>query len=524
MSAVATELYTHENIFKTIILPLYQKYPEISWFANDNVAASNEGAAKEDSEQSWTLSLAQAQTFQYKGKKYIELERMLHSVVCFNLLMDGSEQAYQYWIRGQATDKLLKVSFDVLKNMAKKYINSPVLREAVEASLVYSDLGKTSEAKKRAQFVNIHQKDHDDFMEAVYSAPRDILVKIAPSFTKLDEDAKNIILNLHLAIPLHWGHASHLEGGKSMFTRLVKRKKKIGESISPSLMDAYVKMAFLIQVCDVAASRAHESLQGFKPFVDATFRCYYTVLTTVENLLQNNNSNEDTALTTLANYTANQLGYDLKEDKEKAENLVIARMGAFLRFSTKEEGATLKHAVEAFTKSNPSEWELVKVQFALTSGFNAWKRNPTYAPTVVLNLFSSSKTKATERYLVAIRGFVVLAKITAQYEKYGHHNSDMPLCLNGLARQAYDNPEWFTAVVDITELDWSKPSDVVIKTKTTEKPPLILSFEASIKAASVVVNPIEETCKNITGNNQIANAAIAACGDKFQVDTKNIKL
>ena len=268
--------YTQEYLFRTVIVPAFQAYPEIAWFADDEVAATNEGSVM-DSSQSWTSLLVNAGILENRNKKYIELDRMLHSLICLHLLKDGSQSAHLYWVQKQSSSPLTKESFKEIHDFIKNYANTPDAFKAIEASLVYSDLGKTPKAKKYAKEHGIMKSDHDDFMETVYSAPAEVRAKVIPSFEKLNKNVQQHVLGLHLAVPLHWGHALHLEGGKAMFSRLIARR-------NPPTTH-HVKQAFLIQVCDVAASQAHVNLQGSIAFNELTWLGYKTVLEVVEDLL-----------------------------------------------------------------------------------------------------------------------------------------------------------------------------------------------------------------------------------------------
>lgn len=439
--------YSQDYLFKKVIMPTFKSYPEIAWFADDNVAATNEGTIN-SSFQSWTALLVTERLLENKNKKYIELERMLHSLVCLYLLKEGSESAYLYWKQGQKTSPLTKESFDKLHKLTHEYTNTDDAYKAIEASLVYSDLGKTPEAKKHASEQRIIKSDHDDFMEAIYSAPAEIRAKVIPSFEYLSKGVQQHILDLHLAVPLHWGHALHLEGGKTMFSRLVT-----GNAF-PSAH--HVKQAFIIQVCDVAASQAHVNPQGSVAFNELTWLGYKTVLEVVESLLEHRNTEQ--ALLELTNKRAEQLKISTIESPEKS--LILARAGSFLRLYTPIEGVLLQKAASAVWK--PEDWKIIQEVFGLDSGINHWTRNPTYLTTVMLNLFNTPSQTVEQKYQKALAGMLVLAKIATAYQNRGHHRSEEPLCFNNLAAQAREHPEYFTKEFEISQINWSDPRNIVI--------------------------------------------------------------
>lgn len=437
-------MYTQDYLFSTIISRIYNSYPEIGWFADDGVAATNEGGSTRNQNSSWSSLLGM-------GKKYIELERMLHSVVCFYLLKDGSEEAYNYWVKDQEQidNRLTKESFVQLHQVLMQYIGIDTEAfKAIEASLVYSDLGKTPEAKKRAKLQGIIKSDHDDFMEAVYSALPEVREKIIPSFEQLSDPIKQHILSLHKIVPLHWGHALHLEGGEQMFA-------KIQVSRDPQAF-SFIKQAFLIQVCDAAASQAHVNLNGFIAFNQHTYLGYKIVLKAVENLWVDVDSNKTTnALLFLTNQKLKQLGIN---------SLVLARIGAFLRLYKVAEGKLLQAAADDTWGSE--DREIVQEMFGLITrtGINSWPRNPTYMPAVLINLFNSDQTLSlSKKFQRTVQGALILAKICQQYQERGYHHSlENPLCFNKLAGQARNNPEWFSDKFDVAQIDWRDPENITV--------------------------------------------------------------
>lgn len=79
--------YSNEEIYQKIILPLCRSFPEVAWFADDRVAVTQE-AAGQTQKAGWTERLTSTESLYKKGKgKYIELERMLSSIVFFNLFL-----------------------------------------------------------------------------------------------------------------------------------------------------------------------------------------------------------------------------------------------------------------------------------------------------------------------------------------------------------------------------------------------------------------------------------------------------
>jgi len=463
-SKAQDSVYSQEQLFYQVVLPLYQSYPEIAWFADPEVAATQEGTGGNFGP-SWTAALVREGLLPKTDKKYVELERMLHSLVCFRLLLEGSPAAYRYWVQSQERDSLSWKSFQALHRLAQEQTKTREARKSIEASLVYSDLGKTPEAKRRAGYFGLIQKDHDEFMEAVYSAPIEVRNNILPSFEHLSPRVQERVLALHSQVPLHWGHVVHLEGGAGMFSRLVAEHSQHSSQVHR--VD-FVKQAYLIQVCDVAAAQAHRSLRGSITFNEFTYLQYQGVLKTVEKLLKTKDAK--IAFLDLAYSKLDIFGYSKKAIEQKEgvfqKLFILSRIGSFLRLHNKQEGALLKNTAEAHW--SPEDWTIVEEMFGFESGINLWKRNPTYMPAVVLNLFNST-LKVSEKYERALTGAFILAQIAKEYQIRGFQDSNTPLCFNSMAAQAQKYPQWFSKSWSISQLDWSHPDSVVLNVSTVHE-------------------------------------------------------
>lgn len=436
--------FDQETLFNTILTPLMKAYAEIIWFADPNVAATTEQTGNaSNGTKSWTQMLSQKGYIDTTSKKYIELERMLHSIVCLHLLKDGSDQAYRYWIKAQGPGALQQKDFQNLHSLINTLIkqNKDAFK-ILEANLVYSDLGKTPEAKKRALQFNIHHPDHDDFMEAIYTANPKIRAQIIPSFQVLPQAVQLGILALHQAVPLHWGHAIHLEGGEKMFHKLL--------SAHHHPQAEQVHQAYISQICDVAASAAHINLNGAVAFNHSAYLGYESVVNTVFSVLKSRNAK--IALQTLMQDRMTWLGYSTEAPSSSASKTtaeattkmrILCRLGAFLRFYSKEEGQALKEAAESRLQSN--DWQLLIQVFDIDQGVNLWNRNPTYMTTVLLNLQSTlTGHPLLKRCQSILDGAVILANIIQRAEQFNCHQLLTPICFNTLAGQVRLNPKWLS--------------------------------------------------------------------------------
>ncbi len=443
------DIYTQEQLFAKIVLPVFKLYPEIAFLANNNrIAATSEGTASNNDANSWTSFLAREGLLENTSQKYIELERTLHSLVCFNLIVDGSKSAYNYWKQQQKFAILTVDSFNKLHNLVAHSVNTHEIFKAIEASLVYSDLGKSQEIKNLGAKEGLMIDDHDDFMQALYSSNATIRKKIIPSFESLPHNIKQHIVELNASVPIHWGYILQLEGGQHMFTKLLNGNRITVE---------FLQQNFLINICDIAGALAHVMPLGSLTFNEHVWGAFQMVLETIEQFLTHRNPSK--AYLDLMHKKANYLGYPL-DNKDKDEKFaILTRLGFFLRLYNREDGALLKKYSDIIYSTK--EYLLVKKCFGINSGINTWKHHPTYIPAVLLNLFNST-SEISDKYKNALNGFIVLAKIIDEYQKLEYNNSESPLCFNKLAAQAKFNPELFAETFEISQINWDDPKNLII--------------------------------------------------------------
>lgn len=225
---------------------------------------------------SWTHALiSEGKISESNAKgKYIELERMLSSLVFLNLFYVGGDSAYSKLISVQnEKEKLSRDSFDSIHHLTKRVIKNDATFKAVEAMLVYSDLGKTPKAREKTKDLNINCIDHDDWIEAVLSQenPSDIS-KVIPSFFELPKENKMLLQKVAGAMKVHLGHVLHLEGGEKMFD-------KFKAAVSTGDIDKDIlEFAFLIQLCDVAASAGQVTNEGSLALTEDAYQGYAIVI------------------------------------------------------------------------------------------------------------------------------------------------------------------------------------------------------------------------------------------------------
>lgn len=451
--------YSNEEIYQKIIFPLCRSFPEIAWFADDRVAVTQE-AAGQTQKAGWTERLTSTESSFKKGKgKYIELERMLSSIVFFNLFLckasDGVkegdeyqkvlEKSYQKFVSVQRNgEKLSFQGFLGLHTLARKVVRNKELYEAVVLMLVMSDLGKTPEAKKRALEVNLLKSDHDDFIEGLLSFPEntrerktklETIIQIFPSFQNVPETTQALLQKVASAMKIHLGHVYHIEGGQQMFAKF---EGAVSKGVVTS---AILDFAFLIQLSDVAASVAHIDCNGSLALNENTYQGYCLVGESLRKIQQGGSSKD--ALLFYLKSRGRLLGLSADTPMQR----VLIRLASWLRFFSPEEGILLQKGLERLSDKQKN---LLVEQFGIEEpqvGMNAWARNPTYVPAVLVNLLQLQKTDEPKQVKVerALEGACCIAIVLQRYAEVPEHRHSLnPLSFNGYAGIAGKTPKFLS--------------------------------------------------------------------------------
>lgn len=439
--------YTEKEFLEKIILPLIKEYAEICWFADDKVAITQEvGGAIQAS--SWTSILSQIKDnsgqglIKIKTGKYIELERMLSSIIFFHLFYDGSEQAYQKFVSVQKNDQRLAkeiLSFESFKKihaLARKVACNEACYQSVVSMLIWSDLGKTPKALSKAQSIlKSIPPDHDDFIESVLSQEAELVSQVIPGFKQLASEIQILIKHVASAMKVHLGHVLHLEGGEGMFNKFnlaVKQGK-----VTPKVFD----FAFLIQLCDVSASSAQLNNEGSLTLTENTYQGYQLVAQTLK-VIQSQGTSSDAL-----QFYLKARGEFLNINPNTPFNRVLIRIAAMLRIYSKEDAQILLKLGEGLAENAKNRLvEQFGIEAGKEQGINAWKRNPTYVPAVFINLarFNDKDEAQDLKIQRAVEGVVCVAEILQKYgQVMENRNAEHPLSLNALAGLANKQPKLF---------------------------------------------------------------------------------
>lgn len=402
-----------------------KQHPEILWLADKDVCKTEEGHA----------TLEGSYSEQLFGQKYIEFDRTIMTIYCLKLILDGSDRAYEIFTADQNVNvKLSRKSFAALHLQAKHILESGFkglskleIAQAIETALVLGDIGKSEKAREQFKPYGIGAFDHDDFhgeaMQVLQKHPQ-----ICPSFVKLPTAAKKLLIDT--ANLAHYGHITHLEGGREMFARLKKNSQILRNPIMLSF-DLFV------HTCDVTGALGHVNNKSSLVYTEHSHLAIQAMGSAVKVLLKPRSSEID-AYNAYLKIRASWLGLNFKDQSER----ILAKIGAMLRLFTVEEGTILKKAMLSLNYDISSKIFLaLDIQEDLLN-----LRTPTYMPAVLVNLLNNHELGVSrkERLFQAIKiGLPFIAKVLEHHKNLalsGKINPKIPLCFNKAARVAKLSP------------------------------------------------------------------------------------
>ncbi|CAF24730.1 unnamed protein product [Candidatus Protochlamydia amoebophila UWE25] len=140
--------------------------------------------------------------------------------------------------------------------------------QAMEASLVLGDIGKSGKAREIFNPYGANAPDHDDFHgEAMQILER--YPNHCPTFDELAPSAKKLLLQT--ANLAHYGHVTHLEGGPGMFSKLKQ------SSLLSSFPIAFA-FDFFVHTCDVAGALGHVNNRSSLVYTESFHQAMQSVM------------------------------------------------------------------------------------------------------------------------------------------------------------------------------------------------------------------------------------------------------
>lgn len=403
------------------------QYPEILWLADEKVRTTEEGLANPH---------AGAYSEMLFGKKHIEFDRTLMTLLCLKLALDGSDRAYEEFTQIQpSASRLTRESFDALHLQGKKLLESrweglsrEEMAQAMETSLILGDIGKSEQARVIFKPYGATAPDHDDFhgeaMPIIAQRP-----ELSPSFQSLPSAAKQLLLKTtNLA---HFGHVTHLEGGPQILEPLAESRLV---SSDPVAFD----FAFFVHTCDVAGALGHVNNRSSVTYTQLTHQAVQGTKESVKVLSDPQKKAEDAYF----DYVAKRASW-VGLNAEIPGDRVLARIAAMLRLFTPEEGAVLREGMERID-------EVARME--IIANLDAHNREnpgrtPTYMPALLVNLANNAELGETpaERLSHAISiGLPFISRVLDRHQKMlanGEADPNIPLNFNPIAGIAKSTPD-----------------------------------------------------------------------------------
>ena len=376
--------------------------------------------------------------------RFVELDRMLSSLLwCLGFSNDAidSQDVFETTVEKQANDKLTQENFAEITSLFAEIKAKPNQYRALQAALIFSDLGKTEQAEAKAAELGMHlPPDHDDFMEALLSQENAIIKQVLPSVDAIDPAAFLIIKNISLALKVHFGHVKHLEGGATQLLAGFQDACRKGLMTKDVL-----KLGFAVHLCDVASSAAHVD-----PLRNAITESSYQFDKLVYAMLNSILDGTDYNAAFKEFYQNNIVKAHFGVETEMPLDHVAIRIATMLRWRSENGFAAIKTAL-----GNLGEMDKQLVIDTMQPGglFDSLPRNPSYFNSFLLNIASSTENDKAE--LVA-KALVSEVKVLRKFADKAHQAPSYRLCFVKLANAAKDNPSFFTTDtfnLDDIELD-----------------------------------------------------------------------
>lgn len=326
-----------------------------------------------------------------KGDRYQELERTLTSLYCYLLLLNGSDEAYNFFIAAQTmipeikkSDWLTRESFDNIHSRLHDVIGTDDYCDdranVLLYLIVYSDLGKSPAIKE------LLRKNHPDFnlqqnpdglMTDILKLTDEEIAAILPGFEDLSVYAKKMLREAYPIMNACQGHIYFLERGKRTFDIVAKALENIpreNRATALNLVDA-------AQFIDAMGAQGQKNIFGSvtctEPFaqgyalVHKELQLLETAMSVTEGIDDPVDRAAAIAFNEYLETRATWLGLKAKEDKQPLNTTqqLLTRLGCCIRGATPEFGKKVK---EEYANVAPFH-ELLETQLGFSeAGLEGW--------------------------------------------------------------------------------------------------------------------------------------------------------
>jgi FMN phosphatase YigB (HAD superfamily) len=434
---------------------------ELNYYTHPGVAitAHQVGALHKES---WTeLLIAKGVIPATKGvDKYIELERTLAALYCFQLCLDEN---YQDFVEAQTdNDKLNRRNFEKLCKFVKGITANENSKATIINLILKSDLGKSPAVRELAGNAGIDPRlDTDELMLAILRLNHSEIIKILPSFAAMSDASKSLLVKSYPMMLTCYGHLYFLEGGIQTLENMAAGLRTIPETERKELLS----LVSVAQLFDAIGAQGQLNMNGSVTCTNNFYDGYMDVLETF-NLLEaylvmpDIEDPIDSALYVHVDDRGAKVYLYDNTFKDRTDFEVVMRLVCTLRIFDTDVAHKLKIAYDGL---KPEYRELLRTQLSLERGvgINAFSHSPHYVASSAQNIsrvdFESGNVElAIEKALNAEICFAMLIKELAENHAAAVNDPKYPLSFAKLAALGSDDPE----KMDVTLARWALPRPV----------------------------------------------------------------
>lgn len=334
---------------------LLKKYPETEWLLAADVQATLQGDTATPNS-SWSVQILAEQ--RKTPRHCIEFERTVMSTLILHAFIQGGDEAYAWFVQKQKTHALSRKSFDEIVSIVSRVTEEYGL-ELLEANLIFGDLGKTPEARRRAKEHGILEGDHDIFLSlCLQNCP-----EIFPSFDR----KKHAVIQKYAGL-IHFGHLWHVEGTAQ---KMMGHLKNTGIIKTPKSFD----FEYVTHICDIAAVLGHVSHEGSLILTEDAFSTMQEAMEAIKALATESPNN---ALQVYLDLRAHRIGLGHVIQKERN---ILARLAAMMRLRVKDDA--LGEMLLTAWQGIPQKEDVLTFMNPLS---DVKTPTPTYVPAVLGNI------------------------------------------------------------------------------------------------------------------------------------------
>jgi len=338
------------------------------------------------------------------GKQSVEFDKTVTSLLCLDLIFDGTEESYEFFISAQTISSIILSfqAFGQLNALARSIVKDDILsRELIETNVIIKDMGKAIDIREKAKQYDIINPDPHAFVHEVLTKCGEIF----PSFIRLNSIQQNIIKNTDV---FHFGHISHIEGGIEMFDQFLSSSLIVNTEL--------FNFKIVTDILEIAGCNGHLNTRGSTVFNQKTF----DIVWAVKNLLSTLQTSKDPikALKEYIDLRGQWLGLIANEHFFDQTTVTLTKIGCMMRLDTSTFGVILK---DSFANLSSNYQTLVNEEF--NPLVRRKEATPTYIPNFLVN-FQSEKLKTTtlENALATTIKLAVpfVAQVLHQYRQSGN--------------------------------------------------------------------------------------------------------